>query len=164
MTTVDIILLICFVPALWQGLSKGFIGQLFSIAAVVLGIWLAFHFSGITGGWLGGYIQADEKLLQVISFAAIVAIALIVLSLLGSLLTKVVKLVMLGWLNKLLGVVFALLKAALLLGLLITVFESANAHLALVSQEELDSSLVYNGIKNVFLQVFPYLKGLVTNA
>ena len=69
---------------------------------------------------------------------------------------------MLGWLNRLLGLVFALLKAALVLGLIVTLFDSLNGIFKIVDQETLDASFMYPGLKNFADMVFPYLKKLFT--
>lgn len=164
MGTIDIILLICFVPAIWRGLTRGFIEQAVAIAAIVAGVWLAFRFSGVVGDWLSTYVEAEGSVIHAISFAVVVLVVLVVLNLLGRLLTGIVKLAMLGWLNKLLGIVFAILKTVLLLGLAITVLDSVNAQWGLIRPEELDGSVLYTGIRNFCLRVFPYLKGLLPNA
>jgi hypothetical protein len=46
---IDIIILICCVPALVQGFRKGFISQAVSLVSLVLGAWLAFKFSEPVG-------------------------------------------------------------------------------------------------------------------
>ena len=66
----------------------------------------------------------------------------------------------LGWLNKLLGLVFALLKYALVIGLLVILFDSINDKFSLVSRSYLDSSFMYSGLKSISYSVFPYLKSL----
>ena len=38
MTILDIVLLACFIPAIVQGLTKGFIQQVISIAAIIIGV------------------------------------------------------------------------------------------------------------------------------
>ena len=69
---------------------------------------------------------------------------------------------MLGWLNKLLGVIFALLKCALIVGLVIMAFNSINGTFHLISDETLSNSLLYGPIRDTANNVFPYLKGLLT--
>ena len=47
MSIIDIILLICFVPAIINGARKGFISQVISIVSLVLGIWLSARFASV---------------------------------------------------------------------------------------------------------------------
>ena len=74
----------------------------------------------------------------------------------------VFRLVMLGWLNKLLGVLFALLKTALIVGLLIIAFTSVNDTFKFVQESVLNESVLYPPLKKLAFEVFPYLKEILT--
>jgi len=163
MSIIDIILLICFIPALISGLKKGFIAQLIAIISIFAGIWISFEFATITSQWLSQYIEAPENVLRIAAFALIMVGVFITLGLLGKLLEGILNLVMLGWVNKLFGVIFAFLKTALITGLIIMVFNSINASLELVSAETLSESVLYTPLKNFADSVFPYLKELAAN-
>ena len=83
------------------------------------------------------------------------------LALAGRLLEGVINFVMLGWLNKLLGVAFALLKTGLITGLLIMLFSSLNNNLHIVSDQVLTESVLYTPLKEIAYTIFPYLKSLI---
>lgn len=161
MSTPDIIILICFIPAIIRGLQKGFIEQVVALVSIVLGAWLAFNFSSRISEWLQPYLELSGTVLNVISFAIIVLVVVLILFILGRMLTKIVKLVLLGWLDKLLGLVFSLLKAALLIGLVIILFDTLNLKFEFVSQDILDEAVLYNPIKDLGYTIFPYLKSLL---
>lgn len=162
MAILDIILLICFIPGIVTGLSKGFVKQVVEFVAILLGAWAAFHFSSTVTVWMAQYIKADEVVLHVISFIVIVIVIALILNLLAGLLTKVLNIIALGWLNRLLGLVFGILKVALILGLIIMAFEGLNQSMELVKPGSLDNAVVYNTLKDIAQQVFPYLKEFVT--
>ena len=158
MATLDIILLICFIPGIIRGISKGFLEQALALAGVVLSVWAAFRFSSLVCTWLKPYVEVSETTLNVISFALIlVAISILVL-LVAKLLTKVAELAMLGWLDKILGLVFALAVNALVIGVFIILFDTINAKFGLVKPEVLDGSIVYTSLRDLSYLVFPYLK------
>jgi membrane protein required for colicin V production len=161
MSIVDIILLICFIPALVNGIRKGFISQVISIVSLIAGVWISFEFSSIVATWIGQYIQASENVLGIVAFALIMVGVFIVLGIFARFLEGIVKFVMLGWLNKLLGVVFALLKSGLIIGLVIMVFSSLNNNLHLVDENVLAESTLYTPLKDIAYTVFPYLKSLI---
>ena len=161
MNVLDIILLLCFIPAIIGGLRRGFIAQVVAIISIILGIWLSFKFSAVLSGWLGQWIEAGEQVLHVISFAVIMILAILALAAVGKLIEATVKIVLLGWLNRLLGLIFALLKYALIIGLLLMLFNSLNGQFHLVNQKVLDSSLLYGPLLNMANSVFPYLKALI---
>ena len=82
------------------------------------------------------------------------------LALLGKLIEGTVKLIMLGWLNRLLGVIFSLVKAGLIVGLVIMAFCSLNNTFQFVNEETMNSSVLFPPLKNMAYTVFPYLKEL----
>ena len=161
MNILDIILLICFVPSLVQGFRKGFISQVIAIISIIAGVWLSFRFATLVSAWLGQYIQGSEQVLKIVAFALIFIAVIAALALVGKLLEGTFKLVMLGWLNRLLGVVFSLLKAGLIVGLCIMAFCSLNNTFNFVGEEVLNSSVLFPPLKNMAYTVFPYLKELL---
>ena len=158
MATLDLILLICFLPGIIRGISKGFLEQALALAGVVLSVWAAFRFSGLVATWLKPYADLSETTLNVVSFALIlIAMSLLVL-IIAKLLTKVIELAMLGWLDKTLGLVFALAVNALVIGVFIVLFDTINLKFGLVKPEVLDESIVYTTLRDICYLVFPYLK------
>ena len=143
MNILDIIILICFIPSLVHGLRKGFIAQVIAILSILVGVYLSFEFSNTAGTWLGQYIEGSEQVLKITAFALILIGAIAVLTALGKLLEGVINIAMLGWVNKLLGVLFSFLKCALVVGLIIMAFNSLNNSFHLVGEEELAKSVLY---------------------
>ena len=162
MAILDIILLLCFVPAIVSGISKGFVKQVVDLAAILVAAWAAFHFSTVLGGWLGRYITLEPSILNVISFVLIIIVAAVLLNLVGTLVTKALQAVSLGFVNRLLGLVFAVLKVAVVLGLLILLFETLNSTLHILKPETTADAVVYNALKEAAEKVFPILKTFVT--
>lgn len=162
MSTLDIIILICFVPAIVTGIQRGFIAQVVSLASVIAGIWLAFHFSEMACEWLRQYFpNVSETVLNIAGFVLILVVVALLLHLVGKLIMGLFKAVDLGWLNWILGLVFALLKGALVIGLALILFDTLNLKFSLVKPETLDQSVLYAPIRDAAYKVFPYLKALL---
>lgn len=162
MTTLDIILLVCFIPAIWQGISKGLIRQLAGFAGLFLSIWAAKSFFLSLGEVLARNIDGlNGKVAGIISFLLIFFVSLLIFGIIGNLLTKIVKFASLGWINRLLGVVFGIFKAALILALTVSLFEELNARLELVKPETLASSAVYDYLKDFGERFFPFVENLI---
>ena len=162
MNILDIIILICLVPSIIQGLRKGFISQAISIVSIVAGVWASANFANLVSDWLAQYLKAPEQVLRIVSFAIIMIVVFIILGLIGKLLHGIIQLVMLGWVNRLLGAAFAFAKAILILGVLILIFNSINANFNLVDAKVLEESVLYPIIKDISDIVFPYLKSILT--
>ena len=161
MSTPDIIILICFLPAIISGITKGFIEQVIALVSLILGAWLAFKFSTVVSDWLKPYFEVSETVMNVISFVVIMVAVVLVLFVLSKILTGMTKLVMLGWLDRLLGLVFALLKAGLIIGILIILFDTLNVKFEFVEEKVLDESVLYAPIRDIAYMIFPYLKELL---
>ena len=162
MNILDIILLICFIPAVVQGLRKGFIAQVISIVSIILGVWASAKFANALSIWIGQYITASEQVLKVVAFALILIVVFLILAAIGKALEGVFRLVMLGWLNKLLGVAFALIKTGLIVGLAIMAFDSLNATFHIVKDPVLAESVLYPPLRRLAYEVFPYIKDMLT--
>lgn len=162
MSPIDIIILLCLIPALIQGLRKGFIEQLVALASIFIGAWAAFKFSEAICIRIAPYLEVSHSVLHVIAFSICVIGVVLALFVLGQMVTKMVELVMLGWLNRILGVVFALVKAALLIGLVLIVFNTLNTNFGFVTPEALSDSALYAPMKDFAYSIFPYLKAFLT--
>jgi len=160
MSTLDICIAICFVPFIIKGMSKGFIAQAMALISIVLGVWIAYKFTKIVCGWVFPEAAA-HTIACIVTFILILAGVIIGLYLLGKLLQISLKLVMLGWVDKALGILFSVLEAALIIGLILILFNTINVKFHLVNVETLDKSLFFNPLKNFADTVFPYLKLLL---
>lgn len=122
MNSLDIaIVIICLIFAV-SGLSKGLIRAAFSLAALCLGLYGAFSFHDEISKELSAYLK-NEQINTLISFAALFFAIYIPLFLVGTGIRKVVKSIKLGWLDRILGIVFGGLKgmAVCCVGVLILV-------------------------------------------
>ena len=162
MCTLDIIILICFALTVVSGIWRGFIAQVVSLASVIAGIWLAFHFSEMVCEWLRQYFpNVSETILNIAGFVLILLVVSLLLHLVGKLILGLFKAVDLGWLNWFLGIIFSLLNGALIIGLLLILFDTLNLKFELVKPETIDQSVLYAPIRDAAYKVFPYLKALL---
>ena len=162
MNILDIIILICLIPAVIHGLRKGLISQVISIASLIIGVWASVKFADLASQWLAKYITIPEQTLKITSFILIMIAVFVVLGLLGKLLEATLKLVTLGWINRLAGMCFSLAKSLLILGLLAMGFSSLNSTLELVKPEYIEGSVLYPILKNIADTVFPHVRNFLT--
>lgn len=157
---VDLILLILFVPAIIGGIRKGFIQQLAGLIALILGIWAGYHFSYFLSGKLNIWLHSASSLVNILSFALIFIAVLIIVSLIGQFVSGVVKLAFLGWLDKILGIIFSIIKTAFILSIVIYILNSLDSLWSFLPKEDLAKSGFYSIIEQIAPKIFPYLKEL----
>lgn len=156
--TIDIIILLCFIPAVWTGLKKGLVHQIIAIAALVLGIWLGYRYCEPLAARIATIAEIPPVGRKVIAFAVIFIAVTVVLRLLGWLLEKTLQLVTLGWMNRLSGLAFSILKCALLVCLAAMLFDALNSEVHIVGAEKLDSAVIYNFFKDSGHKIFQWIK------
>lgn len=161
MNTLDIIILICFLPGIIRGLSKGFLEQAVSLVGMVLSVWCAFKLRGVVCEAIAPHLEMSETLLNVVAFALILIGVSVLALILAKLFTKLVELMMLGWINRLLGALTSCLVTLVVLGVVIVLFDTVNVKFGLVNSPLLSESVLYEGIKNLANLAFPYMKQLL---
>ena len=97
----------------------------------------------------------DESMIQLVTFAGTFLIILIALVLLGKAMTKIAETLALGFFNKVVGAVFGFLKYALILSVVLLVYDEINASLRFVEKEKTESSILYEPVKNLAPTLFP---------
>ncbi len=100
----DIICAIILIGALFKGYTKGFIIALFSFAALLIGLAAATKLSAIVAAKIGHDAGISASWLPVVSFLLIMIAVTLIVRLVGGMLQKTAELVLLGWANKLAGI------------------------------------------------------------
>lgn len=98
-----------------RGLLRGLVKEVAAVAALVLGGWLAYRYHSTLAAPLKALIPAAAA--EVTSFVLLLILVGLAAHLLGNLLTGLLKLALLGWVNRLGGCVIGLLEGGLILGM-----------------------------------------------
>ena len=142
----DYLLLMPVLYGLYRGFSKGLILELASLLALVAGVYGATHFSSFTFEYLSNYVEIEAAYLQLASYGLTFLIILLVITLTGKILTLLVKMVALGFINRMMGSIFGGMKALLILSVLLLFFDRLNKQFGIVKEEVLTTSALYSPI------------------
>jgi len=163
MNWVDLLLIIPLLWGLYKGFSKGFIIEAATLIAFVLAIWGAVKFHDFLSSWMADSLGWTSKYLPVISFAVIfIGVILIVIGI-AKLAEKFVKAVSLGFLNKLGGAIFGMLKFGLLMSMIIFFLDAINKTVAVMPDETKRNSLLYSHVQKIAPTVIPGLNESALN-
>ncbi|MEO6348602.1 MAG: CvpA family protein [Aquaticitalea sp.] len=157
MSVLDIVLAAFILFGLVRGLMKGFFVEIASIIALVVGIYGAIHFSNYAASFIDKNSQWDEKTVYIAAFAITFIIIVLVISLAGKALTKIADFAALGIVNKLLGGIFGALKIALILSVILIVFDNMNRAIPLTDEKTIEDSVLYNPVKSLMPMIFPVI-------
>ena len=121
MNWVDIIIAFILVVGLARGFANGFVRGLFGLAALVLGILIAAGNYEQVAEAVTSLIPVGEVLQSILAFLIIFAIVMLLVSIVGRLISKALKLASLGWLDRLAGGVLGLFISCLFIAVLLIV-------------------------------------------
>ena len=155
MNTFDIIIAALLLFGFIRGLFKGLFVEVASLIALIAGVYGAIHFSYFVGNFLVDRVSWEERYITIVSFAITFAIIVLVIGLLGKLFTKIADFASLGLLNKILGGVFGALKIGLILSVVLLVFSKLNNTIPFISEDQKETSILYEPIKNLAPTLFP---------
>ena len=161
MNYIDIILGLIFLFAAIGGFRKGLISELASLAALVLGVWGAIEFSYITSDFLTENFSLETEYLNIISFIVTFIVIVILVHIVGSAVNKFIEVAMLGFLNKAAGLVFGILRSALVLSIVLLVFDKIDEDVEILSQKAKTESRMYEPVRNFAPSLFPFIQNWV---
>ena len=157
MNYIDIILLVLLILSAIGGFKNGLIAEVVSLAALVLGIWGAIEFSYITAEFLTEKLNLNTEHLNIISFIVTFVVIVILVHIVGNTINKMVEAVTLGFVNKLAGMVFAVLKSALILSIILLIFDRIDKDVKILPEKAKSESRMYEPIKNFAPSLLPFI-------
>jgi membrane protein required for colicin V production len=141
--SIDVIFAVLMVLATVQGYRRGLIVAIFSFLGVIIGLAAAMKLSAAVAKHLGDTVKISDKWLPVLSFILVFIVVIILIRLGVKALQRITEAVMLGWINRLAGIV-------LYAGIYTTVFSILlfyAVQIKLVKPETIQSSVAYSFIQ-----------------
>lgn len=155
MGVIDIVLGALILFGLVRGFMKGLFVEVASLVALVAGVYGAIHFSNFAADFLQSRTEWNEKTINITAFAITFVIIVLAISLAGKALTKLANFAALGILNKLFGAVFGALKIALVLSVVLNIFDKMNSTITFINEEDIDDTVLYKPVKSLVPMIFP---------
>jgi membrane protein required for colicin V production len=155
MEIIDLIILIPLIYGAWKGFKKGFIMELFTILALLVGLYAAFHFSDkITEMIVGkthekpGYLPAISFLLLFLAVGAMVYFG-------GKALEQVLKIAQLSFLNKGIGALIGILKWGYLIGCVFVFIQSIDTNERFITKNNKEKAILYPAVTGLVSITIP---------
>ena len=160
---IDIIIAVALIIAIFKGYQQGLIVALFSVLAFIIGIAAAMKLSTVVAGYIGKAVEVSDQWLPVISFVVVFLIVVLLIHWGAKLIQKTVQLAMLGWVNRLGGVLLFCVLYILIFSVLIFYAEQVS----LIKPETKDASVTYSYIQpwgpkviDGIGKIIPFFKGM----
>jgi membrane protein required for colicin V production len=128
------------VIAVFKGFSKGFVVGIFSLIAFVIGLAAALKLSALVAQHLQSSSGMTGKWIPFLSFSLVFVVVVLLVNLGARVIKKTVSLAMLGWLDRLAGIVLYIIIYTIIFSVLLFFAEK----MALLKPETIRVSKVYN--------------------
>ncbi len=153
----DIILALPLIWGAFIGFKKGLVLELASIVALILGIYGAVKFSDVTADYLNSSFEIASNWIGLVSFLVTFIGIVIGVFILGKAIDKMLKIIALGFVNRLLGLVFGLIKYAIILSFALFFFENLNSRFHFTEENIEEKTFLYSPIKMIAEPIRPLL-------
>ena len=150
---IDIIVVKLLILAAYKGFRNGLILALFSFLAFIIGLAAAIKLSAVAAGYIGSAVNISQRWLPVLAFAVVFIIVVLLVKLGAKLVEGAVSMMMMGWLNRMGGMLFFALLYIFIFSLILFYADGVG----LIKPETAEASSSYSFIRPLGPQV---LKGL----
>lgn len=139
----DIIVAVILILAVIKGYRQGLIVALFSLVAFVIGLAAAIKLSVVAADYIGKAVKISDKWLPIVSFAVVFLIVVLLVRLGAKFIQKTVELAMLGWANRIGGILLYVGLYILIFSVLLFYVDQMN----FIKPETKSESVTYSYIK-----------------
>jgi membrane protein required for colicin V production len=157
MNTIDIVIILLLLWGAINGFIKGFVIQISTLIALVLGIWAAAEFYKVIGLYLTKTLSVSPGISGMVAFVIIFIVILLIMYLLSRGLTNMMGKSVAGRLNRIGGIIFGLAKAVFLISILIFIIQKIDFTQKLLTSEKKEESKLFKPISQVAPAIFPHL-------
>lgn len=162
---IDVAFFIVMLIAIFKGFSKGLILGIFSLLAFIIGLAAALKLSAIVAHHLETSTGSTAKWLPVLSFMLVFIVVAVVVNLGARIIKKTISFAMLGWLDKIGGIVLYVILYAIIFSVILFFSEKT----FLVKPETIAASCVHDYVSpwgpkviNNLGKIIPVFKDLFT--
>lgn len=158
MNFIDILIIVPLSYAAWHGFKKGFIIELFTLLALLVGIYAGIHFSDWTAKVIRDNFEIEGKYLPVVAFTLTFLAVGAMVFFAGKMLERMIKVVNLSPVNKVLGIVFGLIKMVYTISIGIILLETYDERGDFIPEDLKTESLLYHPVKVVASATIPAIE------
>lgn len=157
MNYIDLLIIVILVVGVARGFIDGFIKEFASLLALILGIWGAIKFSSLMAAKLYDYFDMKGNYVGIIAFIITFIIIVIIVHFVGVVVDKFAETISLGFLNRILGLAFGLIKNVLILSVFLVILNAIDAKHHFLPKEAVANSRLYTPIADIAPALFPII-------
>ena len=145
MIYIDLIVIVVLLYAFLKGFSNGLVNELASFFGLLIGAIISYSFSDDLSKIIDDYVEIDGQILNILSFILLFILTSFLFTIAGKYMTKLIKYISLGTINRLLGGIFSSLKFLIIIvsiSMVINYFSELLA-IEIIPSDQKNKSTVY---------------------
>ena len=145
MIYIDLIVIVVLLYAFLKGFSNGLVNELASFLGLLMGAIISYSFSDDLSKIIDDYVEIDGQILNILSFILLFILTSLLFTIAGKYMTKLIKYISLGTINRLLGGIFSSLKFLIIIvsiSMVINYFSELLA-IEIIPSDQKNKSTVY---------------------
>lgn len=158
MNFIDILILVPLIYGAWRGFKKGLIIEVFTLLALLVGIYAGIHFSDWTSDRIEEYFEMEANYLPVVAFSLTFLAVGAMVYFAGKMLEQMIKVVNLSPINKIFGAIFGIIKMLYTLSILLILLETYDERGDFIPEEVKDNSMLYRPVKLTAAATIPAIE------
>jgi membrane protein required for colicin V production len=157
MNWIDAVIVIILIISFVTGFIHGLVKEVASLAGLILGIWGAIKFSAFTAAKLYDWFDMTGQFVGIIAFLVTFGMIVVVIHFIGIIADRLVDAVALGFLNRILGMIFGVFKSVLIMSVVFVILNAIDSHKPFLPHERIEGSYLYNPISDIAPAIFPVI-------
>lgn len=158
MNFVDFIIIFLVLYAAATGFRKGFIVEVFMLLALLTGLYAGIHFSDWTASFISQNFNVSGKYLRIVAFIITFLAVSSMVYFAGKIIERMLKIIQLGLINSVLGLLFGVIKMVFILSIAIFLMETYDGTGGLLPKKVKKESFLYEPIKTTASAAMPSIK------
>ncbi|MCC6384445.1 MAG: CvpA family protein [Bacteroidia bacterium] len=151
------------IPLLWgayKGFKRGLIFEVLLLAGLVIGLYVAFKFSGLARHLLSSILDRNSVVMHFASFIIVLAAILLVMILFARFLERILKITSLTIFNQLAGAVFGIFKFGIIVSVMLWSIKSLEPYWNFIGEDMKEHSLLYKPVLKTTSFITPALEDI----
>lgn len=153
----DICLLVPLAWGLIRGIFKGLVLSVGSLLGLFLGIFIANAYADDVAKAFTEWFTLSGTACYVIAFLVIFVGVSLLTFIVAKVLDRFLAVITLAWLNRTLGAIFGLLKYALILSVILNLFDSVGNYINIIPEASKEKSILYRPVQKFLPAIMPYV-------
>lgn len=157
MNYLDIIFLIPLTFGAVVGIRRGIVKEILALVAIVMAIYVARYFSPLLSVFLINHLSCSERTAYPLAYILVLLLFGGGMYILSEMLTRILKAMKLGTVNRIFGALLGILKWSLILSAILCFFAIVDRYIPIKTKPAVQQSVLYQPLESLIPTILPLI-------